>query len=82
MPQALLVLRGSQYVMAASSGFRDLFKTLGVVKLDVGDHGTIQASGAIFVSAAAEKSAVRDFMRLVRAEVGLLELPVLEQSAS
>jgi DNA-binding transcriptional LysR family regulator len=78
MPQALLVLRGSQYVMAASSGFRDLFKTLGVVKLDVGDHGTIQASGAIFVSAAAEKSAVRDFMRLVRAEVAQLRLPILE----
>jgi DNA-binding transcriptional LysR family regulator len=82
MPQALLVLRGSTYVMAASSGFRDLFRTLGIVTIDVGDHGGVQASGAIYVPAAAEKSVVRDFLRLVRAETGLLKLPVLEDASS
>ncbi len=78
MPQALLVLRGSPYLMAASSGFRELFRTLGIVHVDVGDYGGVQASGAIYAPPAIEKSAIRDFLRLVRSEVTLLELPVLE----
>jgi DNA-binding transcriptional LysR family regulator len=82
MPQALLVLRGSPYVMAASSGFRDLFRTLGIVDINVGDHGGIQASGAIYTPTSVEKPVIRDFLRQVRAEVGLLKLPVLEDIAS
>lgn len=82
MPQALLVLRGSSYLMAASSGFRDLFNALGIVDINVGDPGGIQASGAIYAPAAAEKSVVRDFLRLVRAEVGLLKLPVVQEAAT
>lgn len=68
--------------MAASSGFRDLFNALGIVDINVGDPGGIQASGAIYAPAAAEKSVVRDFLRLVRAEVGLLNLPVVQEAAT
>lgn len=80
MPQALLVLRGSSYLMAASSGFRDLFSTLGIVQIDVGDHGGVQASGAIYEAAVAEKPVIRDFLRMVRARAVSISLPIVTRT--
>lgn len=79
MLQALLILQKSPFVMAASSGFKHLFQTFGIVALNVGgDHGGVQASGAIFLPAALEKPPIRDFLRLVRSSVNSLQLPVLD----
>lgn len=75
MLQALLVMRGSSLLMAASSGFERLFASLGIVRLPLVDHGELQASGAIYTPATLEKPAIKDFLRLVRASIGSLALP-------
>jgi len=78
MTQALFLLRGSPFLMAASTGFERLFKSLGIAKVDIPEHGGIQASGAIYTAAASAKPAVRDFLRLVRGSAHSFDLPALE----
>jgi len=77
MTQAVFLLRESPFVMAASTGFEQLFTRLGIARIAFPEHGGIQASGAIYTAAASGKPAVRDFLRLVRASVGAFDLPVV-----
>lgn len=75
MLQALLIMQASPLVMAASSGFEKLFDRFGIKPVMFEDHGRVQESGAIYFPRALEKSPVRDFLRLVRGSMPLLELP-------
>lgn len=72
---ALLLMQDSELVMAASSGFVSLFRQFGIARIDVGDPGLVQASGAIYPARALEKPLVRDFLRKAREKVAELDLP-------
>lgn len=75
MMHALLLMRGSDLMMAASSGFVSLFRAFGVVSVDLGDAGHTQESGAIYSRHSLEKPAVRDLLRRVRDHASTLQLP-------
>jgi DNA-binding transcriptional LysR family regulator len=75
MMHALLLMRGSDLMIAASSGFVSLFREFGIVSLDLGDGGQTQESGAIYLKHALEKPLVRDMLRRVRDHAGTLQLP-------
>jgi DNA-binding transcriptional LysR family regulator len=75
MMNALLMMRASPLIMAASSGFVDLFQEFGVVRLDTEETGRAQESGALYPAHALEKPQVRDFLRLARERAAELRLP-------
>lgn len=75
MMHALLLMRGSDLMLAASSGFVTLFREFGIVTVDPGDAGLTQESGAIYTKRSLEKPPVRDLLRRVREHVSRLELP-------
>lgn len=75
MMHALLLMQNSELVMAASSGFVSLFRQFGIARIDVGDAGLVQASGAIYPARALDKPLVRDFLRKARERVAGLDLP-------
>lgn len=75
MMHALLLMRNSPLVMAASSGFVSLFRQFGIANIDIEDPGLVQESGAIYPARALEKPLVRDFLRKVRERATELRLP-------
>lgn len=70
---ALMLIQGSPLIMAASSGFVDLFRRSGVVHLELDDAPRPQESGAIYTEHALQKPLVREFLR--RARASHLDLP-------
>jgi DNA-binding transcriptional LysR family regulator len=75
MMHALLLMRNSRMVMAASSGFVSLFEQFGIARIALEDAGRVQESGAIYPAQALEKPLVRDFLRTTRERVPTLKLP-------
>lgn len=75
MMHALLLMRGSDLMMAASSGFASLFREFGIVSVDLGHPGQTQESGAIYTTHSLEKASVRELLRLVRDRAATLLLP-------
>jgi DNA-binding transcriptional LysR family regulator len=75
MMHALLLMQGSPLMMAASSGFVDLFRQFGIVHLDLGDEPRPQESGAIYTERSLQKPLVREFLRRARERTSHLNLP-------
>lgn len=73
--EALLLMRDSSMVMAASSGFVSLFEQFGIATIDIEDPGRVQESGAIYPAHALEKPIVADFLDSARERVSQLRLP-------
>ena len=73
MMHAVLLMRGSDLMLAASSGFVTLFREFGIVTVDRRRRLT-QESGAIYTKRSLEKPSVRDLLRRAR-HVGRMELP-------
>ena len=72
---ALMLIQGSPLIMAASSGFVDLFRQSGVVHLELDDAPRPQESGAIYTERALQKPLVREFLRRARTRASHLDLP-------
>ncbi|MFO1146738.1 MAG: LysR family transcriptional regulator [Alsobacter sp.] len=72
---ALLVLRHSSLLMAASSGFVSLFREFGITTVNSEEPSRIQESGALYRPSALDKALVEDFVRAARDEAALLKMP-------
>ena len=75
MMNALLLLRNSPFLMAASSGFVALFDDFGISRINTGDIGPGDESGAIYPPRSLERSIVRDFLRRAREHSRQITLP-------
>ncbi len=75
MMNALLLLRGSPFVMSASSGFLSLFGEFGIVSIDIDDPGEVHQSGAIYPARSLDRGIVRDFLRRAREHARRVDLP-------
>jgi DNA-binding transcriptional LysR family regulator len=73
--QALLLMRGSPLLMAASSGFSTFFQQFGVMAIGVDEPAGFVESGPIYPHHALERAPVRDLLRLARDCAGGLTLP-------
>ena len=78
---ALLILRGSPFLMSASSGFVHLFHEFGLERVGLADAGRGQDSGAIHQPHALDRPVVRDFLRLARQNAMAVSLPDPRQEA-
>ena len=85
MMNALLLLRNSPFLMAASSGFVSLFEEFGISRIDTRDVGPGDESGAIYPPRSLERLIVRDFLRRAREhsrQISLPRMPIAEGSCS
>lgn len=78
----VLLLRGSPFVMAASSGFQSLFAEFGVGTIPIEDFGPPFRSGAIYPERSLEKAILRDFLRCANEYTTKLLLPKIEEGAA
>jgi DNA-binding transcriptional LysR family regulator len=78
---ALLLLRGSSLLLAASSGFVSLFREFGLATVDSDEPSRIHESGALYRPHALDKVLVDDFVRAAREEAGLREMPLWKSDA-
>ena len=66
---ALLLLKGSDFLLSASSGFSTLFQGFGVIAIPMEDLGPGSHSGAIYAPRALDNRVVTEFLNLVRSSV-------------
>ena len=63
---ALLLLKTSDFVMSASSGFSAMFRDFGVMEIPLEDLGPGSDSGAIYTPRASARPTVTEFLETVR----------------
>jgi DNA-binding transcriptional LysR family regulator len=72
---ALMLMRDSHLLTAASSGFAPLFQQFGIVNVGIDDASGVVESGPIYSGHILERTPVRDFLRLTRQRLNLLAMP-------
>jgi DNA-binding transcriptional LysR family regulator len=68
---ALLLLKRSNFLMSASSGFKQLFRQFGAIELQTGDLRPGTESGAIYPARSGTKAGVAEFLQVARSQLGL-----------